>query len=88
MRWPFSRISPVVGVSKPATRRSVVVLPQPEGPSKEKKDPRGIAKDTRSTAVCRVESFEESREKSLDMLASSRTASICGGERRALRHMI
>src|SRR3954471_10793583 len=29
-----TRISPAVGSTKPATRRSVVVLPQPEGPSR------------------------------------------------------
>ena len=31
--WPSIRIVPEVGVSRPAIMRSVVVLPQPEGPS-------------------------------------------------------
>jgi hypothetical protein len=33
--WPASMISPSVGCSKPAIIRSVVVLPQPDGPSSE-----------------------------------------------------
>ena len=36
---PSMRMEPVVGVSKPATMRSVVVLPQPEGPRKETNSP-------------------------------------------------
>ena len=32
---------PDVGVSRPATIRSVVVLPQPDGPSSAKNEPRG-----------------------------------------------
>ncbi len=36
---PSMRIEPAVGVSKPATIRSVVVLPQPEGPRNETNSP-------------------------------------------------
>ena len=36
---PSMRMTPLVGVSKPATIRSVVVLPQPEGPRKETNSP-------------------------------------------------
>ena len=32
---------PDVGVSRPATIRSVVVLPQPDGPSRAKNEPAG-----------------------------------------------
>ncbi len=32
--WPASVISPSVGCSKPAIIRSVVVFPQPDGPSR------------------------------------------------------
>ena len=39
---PSSRISPAVGRSKPAIIRSVVVLPQPDGPSSEKNSPAAI----------------------------------------------
>ncbi len=40
MSLPASVIVPEVGVSRPATIRSVVVLPQPDGPSSAKNDPR------------------------------------------------
>ena len=36
---PSSRIAPSFGCSKPAISRSVVVLPQPDGPSIEKNSP-------------------------------------------------
>src|SRR5689334_12909474 len=36
---PSSRIRPEVGCSKPAISRRVVVLPQPDGPSREKNSP-------------------------------------------------
>src|SRR3954447_9223186 len=43
-------ISPAVGCSRPATIRSVVVLPHPEGPSKAKNDPEGTVRSRLSTA--------------------------------------
>ena len=36
---PSMRITPWLGVSNPATMRSVVVLPQPDGPRKETNSP-------------------------------------------------
>ena len=39
MSTPSSRIWPEVGSSNPAIIRSVVVLPQPDGPSSEKNSP-------------------------------------------------
>src|SRR5215216_6758928 len=39
MSRPCSRIWPLVGSSKPAIMRRVVVLPQPDGPSREKNSP-------------------------------------------------
>src|SRR6267143_679841 len=47
---PRSVISPASGRSSPATRRSVVVLPQPLGPSRVKTSPRRTSRDARSTA--------------------------------------
>ena len=44
-------IRPDVGSSSPATIRRVVVLPQPDGPSRAKKDPRGIVNVRSSTAT-------------------------------------
>ena len=36
---PSTTIAPPSGRSKPATRRSAVVLPQPDGPSSERNSP-------------------------------------------------
>src|ERR1700688_4376717 len=47
---PAMLISPEVGCSRPATQRSVVVLPQPEGPSRTTISPAGTAKLTPSIA--------------------------------------
>src|ERR1700681_1506165 len=47
---PAMLISPDVGCSRPATQRKVVVLPQPEGPSRTTISPAGTAKLTPSMA--------------------------------------
>src|SRR6185312_11063033 len=47
---PPIEISPPVGCSSPATQRSVVVLPQPEGPSSTTISPAGTLKLTPSIA--------------------------------------
>src|SRR5260221_14374001 len=47
---PAMLISPDVGCSRPATQRNVVVLPQPEGPSRTTISPAGTAKLTPSIA--------------------------------------
>src|SRR6266481_5911457 len=47
---PPMAISPPVGCSRPATQRSVVVLPQPDGPSSTTISPAGTAKLTPSIA--------------------------------------
>src|SRR5665811_1221095 len=47
---PAMLISPSVGCSRPATQRRVVVLPQPEGPSRTTISPAGTAKLTPSIA--------------------------------------
>ena len=46
-----SAMRPRVGRSSPATIRSVVVLPQPDGPSSAKNEPRGTVSVTSSTAT-------------------------------------
>src|ERR1700730_11619105 len=68
MPAPFKRICPVVGSSNPATIRSVVVFPQPDGPSSEKNSPRPMSSETLFTARWAEYSFETS--------SSSRTCSI------------
>src|SRR4029453_9922080 len=47
---PAMLISPEVGCSSPATQRSVVVLPQPDGPSSTTISPAGTPKLTPSIA--------------------------------------
>src|SRR3954465_4755934 len=46
-----TRISPSVGSTKPATRRSVVVLPQPDGPSRQTSVPCAIVIEILSTTA-------------------------------------
>src|SRR6266849_3822532 len=48
---PPMRIRPEVGSSRPAIMRSVVVLPQPEGPSRQKKSPSRTVKEESRTAT-------------------------------------
>src|ERR1051325_3543361 len=46
-----TRISPSVGSTKPATKGKVVVLPQPEGPSRHTSVPCSISSETLSTTA-------------------------------------
>ena len=55
MSMPSIKIVPDVGTSRPASSRSRVVLPQPEGPSSEKNSPCLIPRLTSSTAVTAAE---------------------------------
>ena len=48
---PRSSIRPRVGRSKPPIIRSVVVLPQPDGPSSVRNSPVSTVSETSSTAV-------------------------------------
>src|SRR5262245_51153135 len=56
-RRPRRLISPPSGRSSPATRRSVVVLPQPLGPSSVNSSPRSIWSETPSTAAIEPKSL-------------------------------
>src|ERR1700734_2186882 len=51
MSVPSSRIRPEVGCSNPAISRSVVVFPQPDGPSSEKNSPLSTVRSMLSTAT-------------------------------------
>src|SRR5581483_4663935 len=55
------RISPRSATWKPATSRSSVVLPQPEGPSSVNSSPSATSSDTRSTASVVSNRFVTSR---------------------------
>ncbi len=48
---PPMRIWPSLAISRPAIMRSVVVLPQPDGPRSVTSRPGSIVNDTSSTAV-------------------------------------
>ena len=50
--WPSMRMLPADGCSSPAMARKVVVLPQPEGPSRVRCSPRPTVKLTPFTATC------------------------------------
>src|SRR6476620_7978119 len=51
MSCPAIEIAPEVGSSRPATIRSVVVFPQPDGPSSAKKRPCSTTRSSSSTAT-------------------------------------
>ena len=58
---PRSRIRPPLGSSKPPIIRSVVVLPQPDGPRSEKNSPLPTSSETPSTARTSRNRFSRSR---------------------------
>ena len=71
------RIRPAVGSSNPDTIRSVVVLPQPEGPSRAKKDPWGTCSDKSFTALKSPNDFVRfSRNRSPSALVMSVLAMV------------
>src|SRR5579875_1186325 len=70
---PSKRISPESGARKPAIRLSVVVFPEPLGPSRVTKLPEGMSSDTSSTALTGPKSF---------VSRSSRTWAPARGARR------
>src|SRR5574341_704074 len=51
--WPSKAILPAEGVSRPAMRRKVVVLPHPLGPSRVKSSPSRTWKETSRAAATR-----------------------------------
>ena len=50
-RRPSTRISPALRASSPATMSSSVLLPQPEGPTSETKEPGAMARSMGSSAL-------------------------------------
>ena len=69
-RRPSSMMWPSSGCSNPATMRRVVVLPQPEAPSREKNSPAPISRLSRSTATA-----SSNRLTRFSMLSSRRVPS-------------
>src|ERR671914_195892 len=66
---------PPLGSSNPPIIRSVVVLPHPEGPSREKNSPSAIVKETPSTATTSLKCFVTSWRRTSDMICSSSAGS-------------
>ena len=57
MSFPSSQMRPESGRSKPPSIRSKVVLPQPDGPRREKNSPFLMENETSSTAVSAPKRF-------------------------------
>ena len=70
MSLPSSRMRPSSGVSKPASIRNSVVLPQPLGPSSAKNSPALMSSDSRSTALTAPNFFTTASMRSSGMSAS------------------
>ncbi len=68
---PSTSTSPVSAVSNPATIRSAVVLPQPDGPSSATSSPGAISSDIPSSALAAPKARVSSRS---DTLVPSRGA--------------
>src|SRR3954471_12234857 len=68
------RMSPASGVRNPAIRLSVVVLPDPLGPSSETKAPAGTSSEMRSTAWDAPNAFVSARSRSWAPLAIAAAA--------------
>src|SRR4051794_11072418 len=75
-RLPRMKTSPSSGCSKPATSRSVVVLPHPDGPSSEKNMPRGMASVRSRTATARPNRFVTASKRTS---ASGPSGSVMAG---------
>src|SRR6266545_8225774 len=85
---PSSRISPAVGDSKPASIISVVVLPEPDGPSSVRNSPRSMSRSSPSTTGVTpsyVLLMRTKRTIGLDMLAAVDRDLGAGNVRRARR---
>src|SRR5215471_20758349 len=63
--WPFTRISPLSGWSRPATMRSRVDLPHPEGPSKTRNSPMSRPAGENASSTSRLMSLSASMRSPL-----------------------
>ena len=71
---PSTRMSPSVGVSRSATARKSVVLPQPEGPMKETNSPRATFRLTWLSASTGPSRVSKRSDTSLTSIAGSSPA--------------
>jgi hypothetical protein len=68
---PLTRIEPLVGISRSATARSSVVLPQPDGPMKETNSPRATLRSTLRKAATGPSAVSKRSEAPLISIAAS-----------------
>src|SRR5580704_933750 len=88
MSWPSMMSRPASGVSKPASRRSSVVLPQPELPRSANSSPRSMTRSTLSTAVIAPKRLVMPSMRTIALRLTS-TARLDGGPQpRALAHLL
>ena len=71
---PFISIVPRLGAKKPAIIRSIVVLPQPEGPSSETNSPAEMSSVKSRTAATAPKSRPRPRIAILNIVRHSRAA--------------
>src|SRR5712671_5098465 len=79
---------PASGVSKPASRRSKVVLPQPEPPSRANSSPRSMARSTLSTAVTAPKRLLTPSIQTIGATVNSSPRLDGGPQPRALAHLL
>src|SRR5712671_306227 len=75
---PSNSTDPVSGDSSPAMIRRVVVLPQPDGPSKPKNSPRSTAIETSATAAVAPKRLEISLRERSDMQCLAFRSTVLG----------
>src|SRR2546423_9678729 len=73
---------PSSGRSKPAIRRSVVVLPEPDGPSSVKNSPAATSRSTSSTAT--TEPNDLRSDASRTSAGAETGAELCAGDSRSV----
>src|SRR5580658_3531540 len=73
---PLTRIEPLVGVSRSATARKSVVLPQPDGPMKETNSPRAILRSTLLKAATGPSAVSKRSETPLISIAASAAGAL------------
>src|SRR6476646_9324154 len=81
---PRSSIRPEVGASKPPIIRRVVVLPQPDGPSKLKNSPSRTSRSMWSTATASPNFLTTSTS----LTSTVGNAALLPGARDLLRHVV
>ena len=76
MRAPSSEIAPSVGSIRPATRRSRLVLPQPEGPTMTENSLSSTSSEMFSSAVTGTPRRDVNRSATLSMRSFGDAANV------------